>query len=254
MASWLSPSRTGCLSVQTGSTDRQPLHTSLAGRPGLTRAGAPLRRLAVAKQQGKNRWGRRPGLSDLGPAVWVSGTDPQICRRSGGPLGLWLLPGVLGYQGTKLECQSKYNLSGWTGALGPHPGVARMSDWWCTWCHPPKNAVLIFLARVHAPKKAGWWHRDPQVPHRPGSAEHEPSLRAHSDIIHPSPRLRAVNAGCHWSCGQGRASPELGPAGCPGKQPLRPAPVMLKSGSDDVTPKPLPLPPKSGTTNKKGSL
>lgn len=130
----------------------------------------------------------------MGPAVWVSGTDPQICRRSGGPLGLWLLPGVLGYQGTKLECRSKYNLSGWTGALGPLTGVARMSDWWCTSCHPPRMLRSSSWLEFMLPKGAGWWHRDPQVPHRPGSAEHEPSalIPTSFTVSHASCRKRWV--------------------------------------------------------------
>lgn len=124
MASWLSPSRTGSLSAQTGSepwgrTDRQPLHTSLAMGQGLTRAGAPLQRPAIAEQQGKNQWrDRSPGLSDQ----WASrdaqgggwtqlsadtrGRNPQWGRGVhevpySGPGGCWLV--FLRYQGMKQE-------------------------------------------------------------------------------------------------------------------------------------------------------
>lgn len=58
---------------------------------------------------------------------------------------------------------------------------------------------------------------------------------------------------CHWSRGQGWTGPELGPAGRPGTQPLRPAPVTLKSGSDDVTPQPCCLPQNPEPPTKKGA-
>lgn len=258
MASWLSPSRTGCLSAQTGSTDRQPLRTSLAGRPGLTRAGAPLRRLALAKQQGKNRWGQkarpvRLGASSMG--VWDRPTDLQGVWRSPRTVAAAWCSRVSGHKAGVVE--PKYNLSGWTCALG-HPQGGGPGERLVVHAHVslPRMPCSSSWLDLMLPKGAGRWHRDPQAPAPPGLRGAR-TLRTHSDFHSP-----VSHASCsqHWvplelATGPGPGpGPELRPAGYPRKHPLPPCPGRAQVRVKRFTPKPLPPPPESGTTNTTGSL
>lgn len=255
MASWLSPSRTGCLRAQTGSTDRQPLQTSLAGRPGPTRAGAPLRRMAIAKQQGKDRWGQKARPVRLGASsrgVWDRPTGLQGVWRSPRTVAAAWCSRVSGHKAGIVD--PKCSLSGWTGALS-HLQQSGRDEPLVAHAHvflprmPCSSSWLDFML----PKGAGWWQR------RAGS--HSARAPLSTNPLH-SFRLSCTRlsrlSSKHWvplelATGPG-PGPELGPAGYPRKQPLPPCPGRAQVWLRRFIPKPLSPPPKSGTTNKKESL
>lgn len=222
-SSWLSPPRTGRLRTQTGRTDRQPLRPP-GLVPGPTRAGAPSGSRAGAGQQGKNRWGQKPGTVRRGASRDdVRGQTRRPTGARGSP-GLWLLPGSPGRRGTKPEwwVQVQPVRMEWR-PLGHPTGVARRSDWWCPCVSSSQGCCAHLPGSIScSPKGARVAAQGPAGCHqaRVGARHELPHWFRHSPAA-GAPRPERSGP---LSCGQGRARVGVGRPGAASSPRLPPCP------------------------------